>query len=209
MTSDVPKFNYCDYRCERCDEASECAVNKKIKLSRLKHVLAGKDPDSMETALEEMGEGLQEAMEMIAKAAEEQGIDLSSLEADADQHAAPMDAAKDHPLFKKGIEFCALCGDYLAVCKERLLVTPELEALFHDIEAVRFLIPAKTGRALAHTDDEYSIEDSRATVELILRCLSNCTQTLEKIVLLRPESEKYTYAFIEFINDFINDLKRL
>lgn len=89
----MPKtpFNWCDYRCERCADAGDCAVYKEEMAARLKNVLQGKDPDSMESSLEAVAESFSKTREILKKMCAERGLSWEEMETAAKNGPSPPD----------------------------------------------------------------------------------------------------------------------
>lgn len=207
MTYKPGQFNYCDYRCERCEDANDCMLYKQERASRFKHVLKGEDPDDMKVVMQDVGENLCDAFAKIRQFAEEEGIDLMpSPEIDA-EYEREKERTEYHPLYKKGCEFYERCGKFIETCNKMLVITPEIQGFFDDLKWNRNLIPPKTARALPLVDDEVENEDSRKTAELIIRILERCIESLKKIAYYRPESRESTQDLAAFAKKLIEDWK--
>lgn len=88
-------YNYCDRWCERCSFTSRCmlfAMEERRSDTPLAH-----DPDS-EAFWDALGETLQATLEMLREMVEEQGIDLDSVDVDAEMEEQQRieEAARNH-----------------------------------------------------------------------------------------------------------------
>jgi len=205
MAHDIPPFNYCDYRCRRCDRVSKCSLYQKEKVSRLQHVLKGENPDDMEVVMGDVQASLIEAASMIERMAREQGVDLSASSDMEDEHRAARKEMENHPLYRQAYEFMDRCGAFLEECEKRLPMTPEIQEFFDEIAWNRTLIPAKAARAIvqAGSQCEYGRDDSHRTARLIASCLSNCLRAYDQILFYRPQSEEMVRPLKEMVKEML------
>lgn len=206
MTYKPPPYNYCNYRCDQCEDAEDCLDYKKEQTSRMKHILRGEDPYDMKAVMEDIGESFAETTELIEKIAKEKGIDRDQLQDESgyEEHRRARDETKNHPLHKRAYEFLKLCSSFLEESKKRLIITPEIQPYFDEIEWHRWLLPPKTARALMWIGEknEYSLEDSRMTADLIITSLEKCQRALKQIAFFRPGSKE----FMKSLKDIIEEL---
>ena len=184
MAHDVPPYNYCDYRCHRCNRAHECSVHQREKVERLRHILKGENPHDMEVVVHDLHASLIEAKSMLDRMAKEQGVDLDLAKGAEDEYKARRETVKEHPLYRQAFEFMERCGAFLEACEKKLTITPEIRGFFDEIAWDRTLIPAKAARAImqAKAQCEYGRDDSDRTARLIAGCLSNCLRAFDQII---------------------------
>ncbi len=74
----IPKWWDCQWRRVPCGKDS-CAMCGRVNKQRKKHILRGEDPDTMESALADVGDMFDETFELLHKHSKRMGIDLNNL----------------------------------------------------------------------------------------------------------------------------------
>jgi len=198
-------YNYCDGRCDRCELTKDCTVYKDIQTSRLKNIMRGRDPDDMEVVLEEVGDSFKKAHEIMKKACEEQGLSWEEIEEGA-KTMPDMPDFRDDPTFKLGNSFCKKAHEFLEWSKENLIITPEIEEHFRELDYYHMLIPAKLARMSrmdSFDDDDLSKEAGRLTADVIYKAIRICDESLSKIAFYRSQSS----SRVQTLRDRLVELK--
>lgn len=72
-------FNYCDRWCERCDFALKCRVYDETERARRRHIERGEDPDSVDSAIHDVGRSFAKVHRMLERFAKREGLNLEDL----------------------------------------------------------------------------------------------------------------------------------
>jgi len=175
----VNPYNYCDYRCEKCEVKEKCMVyNKEIEAQQ-----QGK------SVLEVMRESMDQAMDMIHEFIEENDIDISEvLEADEDSFGKIHKKVKQKHVMKLGEEYMDKTWDFLDHYREHyLLIPPALEEAFSDLQWYRTLLPVKMHRTLTSlhhfisNKEEYNLEDAYFTSFVVYKALRKSLSAVETL----------------------------
>lgn len=75
----MPKWMDCGWRRLACGKQS-CPICGRIQQYRLRHVMAGKNPDDIESCLEDVGNNFKEILARIKEDCDKHGIDLTNVE---------------------------------------------------------------------------------------------------------------------------------
>ena len=88
-----PPFNYCDYRCDRCEHKDTCRVYKDDQERLLDHYVKGEDPYKPEVFMQDLHEIFEKTKNMIMEMADKEGIDLSDMPDEEPQRVNPEEYA--------------------------------------------------------------------------------------------------------------------
>ena len=91
----MPKWMECGWRRIPC-EKSDCPICGRIQQDRLRHIMAGENPDDVKSCLEDVSRNFKEVLAMIKKDCEAQGIEISNI----DKIQEPPEP-KEFPLYQK------------------------------------------------------------------------------------------------------------
>lgn len=201
----IPPYNYCDYRCERCEYADECVVYKKDRVRRVEHILRGEDPDDINTVLEDVGKNMEDTMRMIYEQAEEMGIDLDNVvEEDIEEKPDP----KEDPLHKLAYRFTLKTHDFLKDVEKKVLITPEIKTYFDELRWYHTLLSAKLYRALCSSGvEEVDRQDSKLSAGAALKSAQICQESLESIIYYRQEISKEANKLLRMIKKINKGIK--
>ncbi len=176
----VSPYNYCDYRCDKCDAKERCKVyDKEIETRQ-----DGKSP------FEVVSESLQESLEMIHEFLQENNIDISEMmeEVDKDSLEKISESVREKHVIKLGEEFMDKTWDFLDHYRERyLLIPPALEEAFSDLEWYRTLLPVKMHRTLnslhhfVKSEEEYALEDAYFTSLVVYKAHGKSLSAVETL----------------------------
>jgi hypothetical protein len=173
-------FNYCDYRCDRCDEQAKCRVFKEEQERLLEHYAKGEDSNDPEVFLQDMHKIFEKTKEMLEKTAAEQGINLGEL---------PLEEAKQVEPETYVVYNCA--HDYfeqahLFIKKLEKEGSPaSVEDDVEDLVWYHTLIAAKTGRLVSGFEDEIDEVqkiDEEGTLKVINKGIGLSKKALEHML---------------------------
>jgi hypothetical protein len=184
-------YNACDYRCERCLVTEQCAVFHMGSERETRNFALGRETDSIEAALRDVGEIFAETKEMLLEKAEEFGIDLDEI-ADAGQHDEFEEAKKD-PLYQSSFEFTMATQALLK--KIDPSITPAGKEFFDDIVWHHTVVSAKVFRAIG-TDDELEMRsDAVNSAAVAMKSLTICIMAFDSLAALYPALSKECKGF--------------
>ncbi|UCH96566.1 MAG: hypothetical protein JSV88_06875 [Candidatus Aminicenantes bacterium] len=191
-------YNYCDYRCDKCEFKDECTVYAK----ELEAESEGKE------TFEVLKESLAEAHEMLNQMMEEQNIDI--YEADVEDEMKALKAIRQKvekkPVIQLAHEYLTKADDFLNDYKEKYLTPLSLSEAFSDLDWYKTIIPVKMQRTLtsflqfALLDKKYpefSLEDAYHTSEVVYKALR---KSLSAVRELKEALIDYTDIFTELEN---------
>lgn len=189
-------YNYCDRWCERCSLSHQCLLAAREKKRLDEHRRKGEDPHDWKIIMQDVGDSLKEAMELIKKAAKERGIDLETL---PEIKYEPPDPHQ-HLLFRTAEKYRKLTHRFLRKLKniiqeegidltKRIEIMPspgkeagnfqEIVFCYQVILWYHTLIPAKIYRALSIPDAHDFDSDGSAKVAYL--GLTESIKALQKI----------------------------
>jgi hypothetical protein len=165
-------YNYCDYRCEKCEFTDDCTVYAK----ELEAEDEGKE------TFEVVHESLQEAHEMLNQMMEEQDIDISEVDVEDEMKALReiREEVAKKPVVKLAHDYLTKADDFFKEYKEKYLIPVVVSEAFSDLDWYKTIIPVKMQRSLnsflqfALIDKEYpefSLEDAYHTSEVVYKAL--------------------------------------
>lgn len=199
--SETP-YNWCDYRCDRCEFTKRCAVYKDEKAAKLKYFLQGRNPNSMDVTGEIIADSFEKSIELLKKMCEEKGFSWDEIEKGAKDVPSPPDFRKA-PLFQAGEKFCLETHNFLKWAREEIFISPEIQNYFDELEYYSMLIPPKIVRmasAHMHEDADYLNEDRRKTAAVIKRAMGICRESLLQIAGFRPQTLEHTQNLLKFLS---------
>ena len=185
-------FNYCDHFGNKAELAKICKIcrDELIRLELYKK--EGKDPYNWKNVFKDIGESLAQTMSLIAKQAEEMGIDLSDLSEQEEEENNKPDFYK-HRLYKLVETYGNLIEksmNHLTVVPidaDENLVTKTLGAMSHS----RHYILAKTYRALSSKWEESKdpldiIDDSKTSAFLAYLAIERNSRAFLALAAHKP-----------------------
>lgn len=206
-------FNFCDRWCERCSLTSLCRVYKDLYKTRKKFIKQGKDPDSLESAFETVGNTFKEIKKMLKKDAKKWGIDLDDLkEEEIPEEVSLESELKKYPLYKLISKYSKKIKDFLEELSYIALETND--KVIDNLEIINYyqlLLPAKIYRACISREEEEEMEndttmDSRTSAFIAIRGLKAIIASLSNLLsypYLRLSRRKIT-NLIEVSKDLID-----
>jgi len=205
MTFKYPKWMECTWKRIPCNK-DDCKICGKIKKDRERHIAKGKDPDSMEAALEDMGRNFAEIHTMLRKGAKRWGIDIDNLDT---KNIKTESGPDEFPLWRKVMEWRKDISKLAEEAYEKLEAWPELEA-GKDLLWYANTITAKTYRQLSNRwnmdreNDEAEKADYYYTKDVLKQCFKIIKNSLKTILKREPEQKgKLNLALI-----LISDLEK-
>lgn len=109
-------FNYCDRWCEHCPMTSRCRVYYDTERKKAEHIRKGEDPYDWNILMQDVKEDFEETLQLLKKAAEEQGIDLESIPDEEYERPDP----SEHPLNLRAKNYMHNTHKFLKKLREAL-----------------------------------------------------------------------------------------
>lgn len=192
-------FNYCDHWCEKCRLTSECRVFKNEEKRKKKYSKKGKDPRSIECAMETMSSVFEEVRQGLEKSAEKFGIDMKDIDYSTEEEDP---SPETFEIYQIAVRFNKagkrILSDLQVVAEdanENLLVENAETIVYYNNA-----IPAKVYRAiLSRSEEEKDLEikescpDARNSGFLLINWLDEIIKSLISLINhppLRPMREK-------------------
>lgn len=123
-------YNYCDRWCERCTLFHKCFLYSKDQERLKKHLAKGEDPNDWNIVMQDVKESFQEAIQLIKKSAEAQGIDLDAIPDEKYESPDPT----DHPLCKHARKYMKMASRFLK--RLRKILQKEEKSLAQRVEVM-------------------------------------------------------------------------
>ncbi len=195
-------YNYCDYRCDRCDQKDSCRVYKDNEERMLQHYLKGEDPNDPSIFLNDLKEIFDRTQEMIKKAASEQGIDLDEIP----EEPIPEIDPHTYVIYNLAYEYFDQAHKLIKKL-EKTGIPEDITEEFDDFAWYHTLLVAKTGRLVSGFDDEFFDKavrevEEEGTLQVINKGITLSKNALEKMLNELPED-------FQSIVDLLDVLKRL
>ncbi len=195
-------FNYCDYRCERCDERENCRVYKENQERVLEHYLRGEDPYDSEIFLSDLKEIFAKTKEMIKDMAEKQGIVIE----ETPEKEVPEVNPEEYVIYRLAHEYYQQANSFIKQLEKEVL--PEtVKEDYSDLVWYHTLIAAKSGRLVSGFIDDFFDEEiqkieEEGTLKVINKGIRLSKNALQNMLNELP-AHLYTIA------DLMDLLKRL
>ncbi|UCF70770.1 MAG: hypothetical protein JSW49_00390 [candidate division WOR-3 bacterium] len=180
-------FNYCDYRCDQCDEQANCRVFKDDQERLLDHYRKGEDPYDPHVFMNDLKEIFGRTEKMIRKIAEEQGIDLD----DTDKEEMPEVDPDEYVIYRLAYQYFKEASVFIKEL-EKTGIPDGLKPEFDDLVWYHTLIAAKAGRLVSgFIDDLFEEEINRmeeeGTVAVIRKGIELSRRALENMLSELPD----------------------
>jgi hypothetical protein len=162
-----PPFNYCDYRCEQCDERDHCRVYKDNAERILNHYTKGEDPYDPDILFKDLNEIFQKTKNMLEEMAEREGIDLK----DAATEETPEVNPDDYRIYRLAYQYFEESNKFI----KELQATGIPETItdeFQDLSWYHTLIAAKAGRLVSGFIDDFDEEIQKIEEEGTLKVIN-------------------------------------
>jgi len=200
-------YNYCDYRCERCNEKDDCRVYKENQERLLEHYLKGEDPNDPDVFLSDLKEIFEKTQEMIKQAAAEQGIDLTEVPDEEIEEVDP------HTYVIYNLAYEYFDRAHKLVKKLEVEGIPsEVEEEFEDFVWYHTLLVAKTGRLVSGFDDEFFDPEVReieeeGTLQVINKGICLSKNALNKMLNELPDDFQDIVDLLDILKRFESQIK--
>ncbi len=196
-----PPFNYCDYRCDRCDEREKCRVYKDDQERLLDHYRKGEDPYDPEIFVNDLKEIFGKTKKMIRKMAQEQGIDLET----ASDEEVPEINPEEYVIYRLAYQYFKEANAFIKEL-ENAGIPENIKQDFDDVVWYHTLIAAKAGRLVSgfiddFLDEEVTKLEEDGTIKVIRKGIDLSKIALENMLNDLPG---HLYA----IADLLEILKR-
>jgi len=193
-----PPFNYCDYRCERCEEQENCRVYKEDQERILKHYSKGEDPYDPKVIFNDVSEILHRTKDMLKKDIEKYGINLDEIS----KTEVPESKPEDYVIYQLAEEYYKKANALIKEL-ERTGIPETISEKFEDLIWYHTLIVAKTGRLVSGFDDDLENELSKIEEEGTLKVINKA------IALSRTALDRMLNELPDHFNTIINLLDLL
>jgi hypothetical protein len=197
-----PPFNYCDYRCDRCDKQENCRVFKDDQERLLDHYRKGEDPYDPKVFMDDLKEIFHKTEKMIRKMAEEQGIDID----EATDIEMPEINPEDYRIYRLAYSYFKDASALVKIL-EKTGIPETIRPDFDDFVWYHTLIAAKTGRLVSgfiddFLDEELTRVEEEGTIGVIRKGIVFSRDALKNMLNELPD-HLYTIA------DLLDMLKRI
>ena len=197
-----PPFNYCDYRCDRCDQQKKCRVYKDDQERLLDHYRKGEDPYDPKIFMNDLKEIFGKTEKMIRKMAKEQGIDLD----ETPDEEIPEVKPEEYMIYRLAYSYFKEANALVKIL-EKTGIPETSQPDFDDFVWYHTLIAAKTGRLVSgfiddFLDEELTKIEEEGTIGVIKKGISLSKDALQNMLNNLPD-HFYTIA------DLLDMLKRI
>ncbi len=195
-------FNYCDYRCDRCEERDNCRVYKDDQDRLLDHYRKGEDPYDPKVFMEDLHRIFRKTDKMIRKMAKEQGIDLD----ETTDMEIPEINPDDYVIYRLAYNYFRE-ANVLVKMLEKTGIPETIQPDYDDFVWYHTLIAAKTGRLVSgfiddFLDEELTRVEEEGTMRVIRKGITLSRDALQNMMNELPD-HFYTIA------DLLDALKRI
>jgi hypothetical protein len=197
-----PPFNYCDYRCDRCDQQKNCRVYKDDQERLLDHYRKGEDPYDPKVFMNDLKEIFGKTEKMIRKMAKEQGVDLNEIPDEEIPEVNP----EEYMIYRLAYSYFKEANALVKIL-EKTGIPETTQPDFDDFVWYHTLIAAKTGRLVSgfiddFLDEELTRVEEEGTIGVIKKGITLSKDALENMLNDLPD-HFYTIA------DLLDMLKRI
>jgi len=195
-------YNYCDYRCDRCDDRENCRVYKENHERVLDHYLKGEDPYDSEVFMNDLEEIFTKTKDMIQDMAEKRGIDIDDVPETEEPEVEP----EEYVIYRLAYEYYQQTNGFIKAL-ERDGIPEGIREDYADLVWYHTLIAAKSGRLVSGFIDDFFDEEiqkieEEGTLKVINKGVQLSKNALENMLNELPD-HFYTIA------DLLDLLKRL
>jgi hypothetical protein len=202
-----PPFNYCDYRCDRCDEQENCRVFKDDQERLLDHYRKGEDPYDPEVFMNDLKKIFSRTEKMIRKAAREHGVDLEGVEEDDVPEVDP----EEYVIYRLAYRYFEEANVFIKAL-EKIGIPENIKSHYDDLVWYHTLIAAKSGRLVSgfiddFLDEEISSIEEEGTVSVIKKGIRLSRNALESMLSEFPEQLHAIAGLVEILNQIEKQLE--
>ncbi len=188
-----PPFNYCDYRCEKCDERDNCRVYKDNEERVLQHYVNGEDPNDPKVFLSDLHEIFAKTKNMIKDMAKEQGIDIEELPDEEIPEVNP----EEYVVYCLAHQYSKEAHSFIKEL-EKTGIPEAIKEDYEDLIWFHALIAAKSGRLVSgfiddFFDEEVAKVEEEGTLKVINKGINLSKNALENMLHELPD-HLYTIA---------------
>lgn len=182
-----PPFNYCDYRCDRCDKQENCRVFKDDQERLLDHYRKGEDPHDPKIFMNDLKEIFGKTEKMIRKMAKEQGIDLD----ETTDEEMPEINPEEYMIYRLAYSYFEDASALVKIL-EKTGVPETIQPDFDDFVWYHTLIAAKAGRLVSgfmddFLDEELTRVEEEGTIGVIRKGIQLSKDALENMLNELPD----------------------
>lgn len=197
-----PPFNYCDYRCDRCEHKENCRVYKDDQERLLDHYIKGENPYDPKIFLNDLKEIFAKTKNMIKEMAEKEGINIGELPDEEVPEVNP----KEYVIYRLAHQYFKETNSFVKEL-EKTGIPATIEEDFADLMWYHTLIAAKAGRLVSGFIDDFLDEEVQkveedGTLKVINKGINLSKKALQNMLNELPD-HFYTIA------DLMDLLKRL
>jgi hypothetical protein len=199
-------FNYCDYRCERCDERENCRVYRESEERLLNHYAKGEDPYDPEIFLSDLKQIFTKTNNMLKKMAKKRGIDL---EEPCDKEMPEINP-DEYVIYRLAHEYYTQTNIFIREL-ERTGIPETTQEDFHDLLWYHTLIAAKTGRLVSgyidKYDEEFQKQEEEGTLAVIQKGIDVSRKALESMLNELPDHLYTIIDLMELLKNLENQIQ--
>jgi len=153
-------YNYCDYRCEFCDEKDNCRVYKDNEERVLQHYLKGENPDDPEVFLKDLHNIFAKTKSMIKDMAKKQGIEIDV----SPDEQVPDVNPEEYTIYCIAHEYFKEASSFIKELQTSGIPN-SIEQDVSDLVWYHTLIAAKSGRLVSGFIDDFFDEEIQKVEE--------------------------------------------
>jgi hypothetical protein len=180
-------YNYCDYRCERCDEKDNCRVYKDNEERVLQHYLKGENPDDPEVFLNDLHNIFAKTKSMIKDMAKKQGIEIDV----SPDEQVPEVNPEEYTIYCIAHEYFKEASSFIKELQTSGIPN-SIEEDVSDLVWYHTLIAAKSGRLVSgfiddFFDDEVQEVEEKGTLKVINKGIDLSKKALQNMLNELPD----------------------
>lgn len=200
-------YNYCDYRCVRCEEKDNCRVYKENEERLLQHYLRGEDPNDPQIFINDLKDIFEKTKEILRKSAEEQGIDADESPEEKIQEIDP----HSYAIYNYAYEYYVQAKKLVKKI-ENTKIPDAIKDDFEDFTWYHTLLVAKTGRLVSGFDNNFFDEDVRkieeeGTIQVINKSVTLSKKALGNILNELPDDFQQIVNLLDLLKQIEKQLK--
>lgn len=190
-------FNYCDRWCERCETRRNCRVYVMELERNAKYLARGKDPKSMESALETIEENFAMIGKMLEKDMKKWGIDPNNLPVEEEEEFNAEESDLYKMAFGISLKLKRILSDLQVIPEEA-----DEDFIVESYEVINYyqlFLPPKIFRAVLSREEEKEMEndctfDAKNSAFLAGNALVAISQSLAELASYRPLKLSITHT---------------
>ncbi|MGB3341241.1 MAG: hypothetical protein WBB37_07145 [bacterium] len=180
-------YNYCDYRCERCDEKENCRVYKDNSERVLQHYLKGEDPYDPDVFLSDLHDIFAKTKDMVMDMANKQGIEINKTSQEEVDQIDP----GEYTIYCIAHEYFKEASGFIKEL-EKSGIPVSLKEDFSNLIWYHTLIAAKSGRLVSgfiddFLEDEIQDIEEKGTLQVINKGIDLSKKALQSMLNELPD----------------------